>query len=187
LIQSTTSVKMDSFLINQKLSINVSGIGFDAHVATLFGKNGKRGLMGYSQLVIREFFGFKEFAVEGTIDNKSIKKEAFILAFANSSQFGNNAKIAPHASVCDGLMDVCFIRKVPFIQTPSFAQKLFTGHIEKSSFIDIVKAKQVTLSFARPMPFHVDGEAMNPTNEFTVQINPASISMLVPAHTSVQV
>jgi diacylglycerol kinase family enzyme len=183
LIGSTTTVMMDSFFINQKLSINVSGIGFDAHVASLFGKNGKRGFMGYSQLVIKEFFGFKEFVAEGSIDNKPLKKEAFILAFANSSQFGNNARIAPHASVCDGFIDVCFIRKVPFIQTPAFAQKLFSGHIEKSSFIDIAKAKQVVLSFPRAMPFHVDGEAMNPAKEFTIQINKASISMLVPDST----
>lgn len=187
LIGSNTSVMMDSFSINQKLSINVSGIGFDAHVASLFGKNGKRGLMGYSQLVIKEFFSYKEFPVEGTIDNKSFKKDAFILAFANSSQFGNNARIAPHASVCDGFIDVCVIRKVPFIQTPAFAQKLFSGHIERSSFIDIMKAKHVMISFPRPMPYHVDGEAMNPTKDFTIQINPASISMLVPQATQAAV
>lgn len=181
LIGSTSVIQMDSFYINQKLSVNVSGIGFDGHVAGLFGKNGKRGLMGYSQLVVREFFGYKEFIAEGSVDNKSIKKSAFILAFANSSQFGNNVQVAPHASVSDGLLDVCIIRKVPLIQTPAFAQKLFTGHIERSSFIEILKAKDIRLSFERPMAYHIDGEAMSPTREFTIQINPASISMLVPA------
>jgi YegS/Rv2252/BmrU family lipid kinase len=187
LIGSSHCVEIDSFLINEKISVNISGIGFDGHVATLFGKNGKRGLMGYSQLVMKEFFGYKEFVSEGLIDNKPHKKDAFILAFANSSQFGNNAKIAPHASVCDGLIDVCFIRKVPFIQTPSFAHKLFTGHIEKSSFIDIIKARNVSLTFARSMPYHVDGEAMNATREFNIQVKPASISMLLPEslHTEV--
>ncbi len=180
LIGSSTSISMDSFLINNKLSVNVSGIGFDGHVAGLFGKGGKRGLIGYTKLVLKEFFSFKEFTAEVIIDHKTHKKNAFVLAFANSSQFGNNARVSPQASVCDGLLDICFIRKVPLMHAAGFAQKMFTGQIEKSSFVDIVKGKQLTLSFAQAMPYHVDGEAMTPAQNFSIIIQPASISMVVP-------
>jgi len=83
--------------------------------------------------------------------------------------------------VCDGLLDVCFIRKVPIKQAIGFVRKLFTGKIEKSTFVDIIKAKHVTLSFEKFMPYHVDGEAMTPANKFQISIQPASISMIIPA------
>lgn len=180
LISSTNSISMDSFLINNKLSVNVSGIGFDGHVVSQFGKNGKRGLIGYSKLVVKEFFSFNEFSVKANIDCTTYQKDAFVVAFANSSQFGNNACVSPHASVCDGLLDICFIKKVPITQALGFAQKMFTNQIEKSSWVDIVQAKEVTLSFERPMPYHVDGEYMPPSKDFSIIIQPASLNMIVP-------
>src|SRR5436190_15269537 len=83
---------IDTLRINDKLSINVSGIGFDAHVAGKFGKNGKRGLINYGKLVMQEFPGYKEFPLEIDVDDVKLRRKSFILAFANSSQFGNNAK-----------------------------------------------------------------------------------------------
>ena len=180
LIDSPHSISMDSFLINNKLSVNVSGIGFDGHVASLFAKGEKRGLIGYSKLVLKEFLSFHEFSIEITIDHAIFNRDVFVLAIANSSQFGNNARVSPHASVCDGLLDVCFIRKVPIAQTVGFVQKMFTGQIEKSSWVDSVQAKHLTLSFEQPMPYHVDGEAMKPERNFSITIQPASINMVVP-------
>jgi diacylglycerol kinase (ATP) len=180
LIRHHDMISMDSFLINNKLSVNVSGIGFDGHVAGLFAKGEKRGLIGYTKLVLKEFLGFNEFSVEITIDHTTSKRDAFVLAFANSSQFGNNARISPHASVCDGWLDVCFIRKVPIVHAVGFAQKMFTGQIEKSSWVDRVQTKHLTLSFEQPMPYHVDGEAMKPERNFSITIQPASINMIVP-------
>jgi diacylglycerol kinase (ATP) len=180
LIDNHIMISMDSFLINDKLSVNVSGIGFDGHVASLFATGGKRGLVGYTKFVLREFLSFKEFTLEAIIDHSIFNREAFVVAFANSSQFGNNARVSPHASVCDGWLDVCFIRKIPITQAVGFAQKMFTGKIEKSSYVDIVKGKHMTLSFANPMPFHVDGEAMIPAHDFSITLQPSSISMLIP-------
>jgi len=180
-INNNRIISMDSFLVNQKLSVNVSGIGFDGHVANLFAKGKKRGLVGYSKFVLREFLSFREFLVEISVDHVEYKRNVFVVAFANSSQFGNNARISPHASVCDGWLDVCFIRKAPIAKAINFTRKLFTGNIDKSSLVDIVKGKHLSLSFSRPMPYHVDGEGMTPVQEFSISIQPSSISMAIPA------
>jgi diacylglycerol kinase (ATP) len=179
-IASTEVINMDSFTINNHLSVNVSGIGFDGHVAGLFGKNGKRGLFNYARLVLQEFMSYAEFNGEITIDESQIQQQAFVIAFANSSQFGNDARVAPQASVCDGELDISFVRKVPFIQAPSFAYKMFTGNLATSEFVKIVKGKEIKLRFQKPMAFHVDGEAMTPANEFSIKINPGSVRLLIP-------
>ncbi len=181
LLSSTQHIAMDTILINDHLSVNVSGIGFDGHVAGLFGKNGKRGLTGYGKLVVQEFFRFKEFNVTTVLDNQAINRDAFIIALANSSQFGNNAKVSPFASVCDKRIDVCFIKKFPLTQALGFAQKMFSGTINKSSFVEIIQAQEISIHFPNPMPFHVDGESMDPTDNFSIKIQPGSLNMLVPA------
>lgn len=182
LLSSTQHIDMDTILINEHLSVNVSGIGFDGHVAGLFGKNGKRGLAGYGKLVIQEFFKFKEFNITLALDGQSINRDAFIIAMANSSQFGNNAKVSPLASVCDQRIDVCFIKKVPLTQALGFAQKMFNGSINKSSFVEIIQAQEVSLHFPSPMPFHIDGESMESNRDFFIKLQPSSLKMLVPAH-----
>ena len=173
-------ITMDTLRINDLLSVNVSGIGFDAHVAGKFGGNGKRGLISYGKLVMKEFPGFKEFPVEIKLDGKILKRKSFILALANSSQFGNNAKISPFASVCDQLIDVCFIKKVPIAQAVAFAQKMFSGHMNRSRFVEVVQGKHIKIGFDRPMPYHIDGEAMEPKATFDVRLVPGSLKMVVP-------
>jgi diacylglycerol kinase (ATP) len=179
LIKSDRVIEMDTFLVNGMLSVNVSGVGFDGHVASLFGKNGKRGFVGYSKLVLKEFLSFKEFQFDVELDGKKFEKESFIVALANSSQFGNNARVAPQASVCDQLIDVCFVKKVPIYQAIGFGFNMFSGQLNKSSFVEIVKAQKIQLNFKEPMSFHIDGEAHPPTQCLEVKIQPASLRMLL--------
>ncbi len=180
ILTSQKIIQMDTLMVNSNLSVNVSGIGFDGHVAGLFGKDGKRGLLGYIKLVSKEFFSFKEFSVALKADDQLLQRTAFILAIANSSQFGNNATISPYASVCDQLMDVCFIKKVPLMQSIGFVKKMFSGNIDTSAFVEIIKAKKMSVQFPKPMPYHIDGEAMAPTSNFEITLQPASLRMIVP-------
>ena len=167
--------------------MNVSGVGFDGHIAGLFGQNGKRGLIGYSKLVLKEFFSYQGFPIHAYIDDQLVDTKAFIIAFANSSQFGNNARVAPYASVCDGILDISFIRKVPVTQAIGFASKMFSGTLDRSAFVEIKKGKKIKISFPQAMPYHIDGEGKEPVKEFDIEINPASIRMLVPVKSTITI
>jgi diacylglycerol kinase (ATP) len=182
LILSDHTIRMDTLNINGLISVNVSGIGFDGHIANLFGKQGRRGLMGYGKLVIREFFRHSEMEVAAQIDETDLHKKVFILAIANASQFGNNARIAPLASVSDGMIDFCFIKKVPLVNLFSFTKKLFSGQIEHSEFAEIIRGRKAMITFAHPVPYHIDGEGMNQARSFEIVIQPASLSMIAPSH-----
>lgn len=174
------TLAIDTLLINGSLSVNVSGFGFDAHVAHEFGKNGQRGFIGYAKLVLGDFMSYPEFDVIATIDGKSSRHRAFMVAMANASQFGHNALVAPYASVSDGVLDVCFIRRIPIIEAIPFINKMFRGRIEKSRFATLFKAKQFTAELDAPQPLHLDGEPSPPSKRFDVQIQPGSLRVIVP-------
>lgn len=173
-------IDVDVMRVNGKLSANVSGVGFDAHIADKFANHTHRGLAGYTTVVLREFAAFRDFTSHLVLDNQPMDARCFILAFANSSQFGNNARVAPQASVQDGLIDVCFVKKVPFTEIIPFAAKMFSGQAHISRFIEIKKARHLTVQLETPLPWHVDGEPLPPEKNFEIAIEPGALKVIVP-------
>lgn len=180
LINLEKTMVIDTFTINGRFSTNVSGIGFDGHIAGLFGQNGKRGLFNYVKLVVSQFSKFKEFEYELIINKEESRNKAFIISCANSSQFGNNAIIAPYASLSDQELDICFVKKMSLIPALSFVIQLFRGTIHKSKHVRIKKANEFELKTQFPIPYHVDGEAAGSSSHFIIKINPASLSVAIP-------
>jgi YegS/Rv2252/BmrU family lipid kinase len=171
---------MDIFRVNGKLSLNVSGIGFDGHITNLFGVKSTRGLIGYVTLTVQEFLKFKEFETEITLNGKVINRNAFIIAIANSSQYGNNARIAPAASVCDGLLHINIVKRVPLFRL-DFIYSFFTGQLSKSSFCEFMEAPSLKIRTTHPIDYHVDGEPCGLSDSFDIELMPAGLHVLVPA------
>lgn len=108
--------QIDVLEMNGKYSLNVSGVGFDAEVAHEFNHLKLRGVFSYIYAAIKLWFRYPEKKYKITGNGKVMKVNCFILSFANSSQYGNNAYIAPHASVRDGLMDICILKRPAFFE-----------------------------------------------------------------------
>jgi YegS/Rv2252/BmrU family lipid kinase len=172
-------IRMDTLMINDRLSLNVSGIGFDGHIANLFANRKIRGLPGYLRLAANELLKFKEFDIEITIGENVRADKAFILAFANSSQYGNNIKIAPSASVRDGSFDLTLMRKVSLLNL-RFIYSFLRGNLRNSSLCDLLLAQQALVKTQQPVPYHIDGEPCGMADNFNIKLMPASLSVLVP-------
>lgn len=152
------NLQLDVCRLNDKRFLCTSGIGFDATIAYKMSKSATRGFLKYVQLVIQESVFFKPLDVKMKIDGVAIEKPVFLITFANASQFGNNAFIAPAASMTDGLIDVVVVRKFAKIWMPVFAVALFTKLIPKLPFVDCYKAKKIELLLADTPHYHFDGE-----------------------------
>ncbi len=152
------NLQLDVCKLNDQRFLCTSGIGFDAMIAYKMSKAASRGFLKYVQLVIQESIFFKPLDVRMTIDGVAIEKPVFLITFANASQFGNNAFIAPGASMTDGLIDVVVVRKFAKIWMPVFAVALFTKFIPKLPFVDCYKAREIELQLADTPHYHFDGE-----------------------------
>lgn len=175
-------IAMDTFQLNGKLSLNVSGIGFDGHIANIFANEKKRGLRGYAKHVIKEFIRFQEFEAEIRIDQQTLRRKPFVIAVANSSQYGNNARIAPAASVCDQLLHISILKKVPPYRM-DFIYSFFSGRIDRSVYCETLQTKKLTITTQLPTAYHIDGEACGKSDKFDIELLPASLNILVPIGT----
>ncbi|MFY9153708.1 MAG: diacylglycerol kinase family protein [Prolixibacteraceae bacterium] len=149
---------IDVCRLNNQRFLCTSGIGFDAMIADKMSKSSKRGFLKYVQLVIQESIFFKPLDTRLKIDGVLHQKPVFLITFANASQFGNNAYIAPDASMTDGLIDVVIVNEFNKIWMPVFAVALFAKFIPKLPFVEYYKARQIELDSANSSVFHFDGE-----------------------------
>ena len=172
--------KIDTATMNGVPFISIAGIGFDALIADYFSKDGNRGFRTYAKLVTEEYHNFKPKEYTLVLDDvKTIVCKPFFVTFANSSQFGYNAEISPKASVQDGLLDVCIFKKPNIIEVPIVATYFITKQIDKSNFIDIYKAKKISVTREIEDVVNIDGEALPMCKDICVEINPLSLNILL--------
>lgn len=172
-------LRMDTFTLNGRLSLNVSGIGFDGHIANLFGGRTKRGLAGYARLALKEFVSFREFDAVVAAGDEQMNFTSFVLAIANSSQYGNNACIAPGASVTDGLVNLNIVRKIPLYRF-DVVYAFFAKTIDRSPYSKIRTLSEFSISTNNPVPYHVDGEPCGEGSRFDIRVQPAALPLIVP-------
>ncbi|MBP1675685.1 MAG: diacylglycerol kinase catalytic region [Bacteroidetes bacterium] len=169
---------IDYGLVNNQPFFCTCGTGFDAYVSTEFAKGKHRGVMSYLEKIITGYFSYKTQNYHLLGDGIDIKASAFVLTFANASQWGNNAYIAPQASVQDGKIDISMMSSFPIIAIPSLALQLFTKTIDKDFFMSTLRAKEVTLKRDEPGPFHYDGEPYEEGTEINIRVVPDGLKVL---------
>lgn len=175
-------IVMDTFTLNDRLSLNVSGIGFDGHIANLFSASQKRGFWRYVKLVVEEYFNHKEFEAQFMLENSlSGSFKAFMIAIANASQYGNNAKVAPVASIADQTLRCAIIKKIPMQRGFPFAYQMFTGKLKPGKDYDCLAFQKGVIQVPHPVAFHVDGEPCGHSALFKIELQPLSLHMLVPS------
>lgn len=172
------SIVMDTAKINDKVFLGVGGIGFDAHVAHQFAQFGKRGFFSYCLVALREFFLYDSKSYHINIDGKKIIKNAFVLTFANSSQYGNNFIIAPTAKISDGYLDLVIVDDIPIYLVPQFLFKCRYGTLNYSRHFETHRFKEITIQNG-PMQAHIDGEPIMFENEIKITVEPQSLIVLI--------
>lgn len=170
---------IDTLKINDRISLGISGIGFDAHIAWRFSKSKKRGFWSYVGLVSRDYFKYKPKTFELEIDGNRVIKEALFLSFANSSQYGNDIKIAAHAQLDDGYLQVAILKNPPLYTIPLVLLMLKNGNINKSKYYETFTCKKVLVKQNNLMA-HIDGEPNIFENGMNIKINSKSLKILSP-------
>lgn len=171
---------IDSAVFNEVPFFNMAGIGFDAHISMEFATLTSRGFSGYIKTTLKALAGYRPKDYVLTIDGKKYERNAFMISIANSSQYGNDAHIAPHADIKDGLLDVCIVKKFPLYTFPVLAYRLMTKTADKSSYVEIIKGKDIHIARAEAGAIHLDGEPREMDKEISIKVNPLSLKMVVP-------
>src|SRR5690606_9285658 len=169
---------VDAGIINDRPFFNVAGLGFDASVSDRFANDTQRGPIGYLRSVINVLANYKPSKYTLRIDGETLEREAFMISVANSPQFGNNAYIAPHASVNDGILYVCIVNKFPLYFLPTLVFHLFNRSVDQSEYVEIIPGKEIVIERKDSGPVHVDGEPLSMEGNLSVSVKPNSLKII---------
>jgi diacylglycerol kinase (ATP) len=179
LLNTLNIQSIDSGKFNGRPFFNMAGMGFDAHISEVFSHGKKRGFISYITSSFKEVSNYKAKTYYITVDGKEYKREAFMLSFANSSQYGNNAHISPNASVVDGLLDVCIIKQFPLWRFIELGIRMINKTADKTKYVEIIRGKDIKIARDEAGPVHLDGEPRVTGTDNHVEVVPASLKIIV--------
>jgi YegS/Rv2252/BmrU family lipid kinase len=177
-IKKAKPIKIDYGKINDRKFFCTTGVGFDAHIGHVFSKLDGRGFANYIKATVSEFRKYQPQRYEISMNGTTIMRDAFLITFANASQYGNNAHIAPKADIVDGKLEVAILKQFPLLTAPGIGARLFLKNIDKSSYIETFQCESIVLKRANADVIHFDGEPEEMGEVLNVKIIPEGLNVL---------
>lgn len=172
--------EFDYCTINGKPFFCTCGMGFDAQVSYKFANEDTRGFITYIKKTLTEFFKYKAQDYTIDIDGNKLEERAFVIACCNAAQYGNNAYIAPRATMQDGLIDVTVMHGFSIIQGPLIGARLFFRQLDKDRHVSIYRGKKVIIERQADDILHIDGDPMMMPARLVIENVNKGIRILVP-------
>lgn len=171
--------QLDYGIINDYPFFCTCGMGFDAFVSMKFAEAGKRGPITYVENVLREGLKYKPETYTIEDENGTLQYKAFLISCANASQYGNNAYIAPQASMSDGLMDVIIMEPFDVFEAPQISIEMFSKTLDKNSKIKTFRTRHLHIHRNKPGVIHYDGDPVMTGADIDIELKPKGINIIV--------
>ena len=179
LINRKAICQIDTVTINQIPFISIAGTGYDAQVADDYAKDQHRGFETYFRYIVSNFFklGEKDYTI--VLPDRSINTKAFFISFANSNQMGYDVPISPKASLWDGLVDICIVKKPNALELPIVGGYFLSKNMDKAPKVEIIQTPFVDIIRPEAAVVNIDGESKMFEKDLHIRINPLSLNVIV--------
>lgn len=182
-LQRAKAVACDAGRANGELFLNLAGVGIEADIAWQFmehGKTGARGMWPYFKIGAKTAFSYKPKTLELNADGVTSKLAPLTLVFANGRQYGSNFKIAPHASLTDGVLDMVCVQNAPKWKLALAAPFFFTDNYRPLGITQTTQVKRAVINLPGDIVYHIDGEPRKTQNTLEIAVEPGALKVLLP-------
>lgn len=171
---------IDYATVNRKKFFCTFGVGFDAAVSEAFAQKKTRGPLTYLRSTLETFASFRPERYTITANGHVLTQEAFLVAVCNASQYGNNAYIAPHATIDDGLLDVTIVHTGNPLTTALVGLDMMIGNIEKNMLIQTFRTSHLLIERQGEGASHLDGEPVTMPDRLEILCHPGLLNVFAP-------
>ncbi len=176
-------VDSDYGTVNGRPFFCTFGMGFDAAVSHRFARQSRRGILSYVKSAISEYVQYRPQTYTVSANGKLLTEKAFLIAVCNASQWGNNAYIAPEASITDGLLDITIVHSGTAIDAAVMGMDIFTGYINKNTKVHTFRAPACVIYRNGAGEAHIDGEPMMMDDILDVKCHHGALKVFTPGAT----
>jgi diacylglycerol kinase (ATP) len=178
-LKATQIRPMDLLKFNDKhLCIHLSDIGVNALMVKRYSEGNERGLLGYAKHLLAAIQETQMYNVTIRTPEETIKKEGFMMAFANAHKYGTGVQIS-EGSVSDGKFEICNVEKVSLDEAIKAGLTILNVFVDKDMFSDVITCREAEISIDREAHFQIDGEYMGMTDHLKIEIVPGALKLLV--------
>lgn len=171
---------IDYATVNDSKFFCTFGVGFDAAVSEAFARKKSRGKLTYLQSTFETYANYEPEYYTISANGKKLTERAFLVAVCNASQYGNNAYIAPSASINDGLLDVTIIHAGNTLTTALVGVDMMTGMIERNMLINTFRTDNIVIEREHRGPSHVDGEPLEMAQRLDIRCHHGGLKVFTP-------
>ena len=175
--------QIDVGIAGNRYFLLMAGIGFDAAVTeTVDAKEKKKlGAIAYIKKAIEVAWNFRGVRPKLRIDGKRVRGKILMVTIGNSQLYGGVIKFTAHATINDGLLDVCVIKGDGMLSAPRRLISIFARHYNRDPKVKYFQARQIEISGqkGKPIPVQVDGDYLGKT-PMSFRVVPNSLWILVP-------
>lgn len=178
---ASPDIHIDAGEANGHAFFNVMGLGLDAEISARFNRLTRRGLPAYIRTGWSTFRQHRPEPLHITAPGIDRVLDAYLVAVANSAQYGNGAFIAPGASVADGRLDLVALPGPRCFAAMRQVTRLFLGTLDRDRQVTRLSAGEFTITRRRAGPIHTDGEVHHAGAEIRVRALPRALRIIAPA------
>lgn len=174
------TVQIDAGEADGHVFFNVMGLGFDAEISEQFNRLTRRGLPAYARTGLSTFRRHRAEPLRILAPGIDRAVEAYLVAVANSAQYGNGAFIAPGASVTDGKLELVALPAPRILSALTQVTRLFLGSLHRDPRVARLSSAEFTVIRRAPGPIHTDGEVHAAGAEVRIRALPLALRIIVP-------
>jgi YegS/Rv2252/BmrU family lipid kinase len=140
--------------------LNVAGAGFDSEVNRLANRRLRwaRGRPRYVGAVLAQLVVGATAEFELVLDGRASRLRGWLVAVANGPSYGGGMRIAPDASLADGLLEVVVIHEIGKLELLRCFPLVFSGRHLEHPAVAVHRAARVELEADRDLAVYADGE-----------------------------
>lgn len=177
---------VDLLKVNGEYAVNTISLGFDVKVAeevnNMASKFKLSGIVAYYFGMLKTLAQLKCETYEIQIDEEESKNgEYTFVVFCNGKYYGGGYKPCPQAKVNDGIIDICYIKKVSKTGVLKLAGTYEKGeHVNYPELAEFHTGKTIHVNTRnRTIKINLDGEIREMKNP-TIEVEEKSIHLLLP-------
>lgn len=179
LLKDAKLATIDLGKANETFFISNAGVGFDAQVCQTIKETKSRGLAMYIRKVLQHYFTYKKDTYTIQTDHETFQQKAFFLNVANGKEFGYGFKIAPEASLQDGMLDMILVKSIHFLNGFQFVWNGWRGKLTHSKNCVYLRTTRLEVKGSNLHYYQTDGDAHDCNGSCIFEIHPNSLNLLV--------
>jgi diacylglycerol kinase (ATP) len=148
---------------DERIFLNVSDFGLGGEVVYKMNQERmEKNTSSYFKCLISTFMRYRNKTILISVDGKEIPAEEYMVgAIANGKIFGKGMKVAPEASLNDGMFDFVLVKKMKKLEFLRNVFRIYTGSHLSHPKIELIRGKKIDVTPARAdekILIEVDGE-----------------------------